>query len=163
MNKQTNLRFDSFQLLSSQKEAQKGAALLTALAFLTIITIIAVVAMDSSNTQLRMANSQEERSNAREIAQSCVDNVINDPNNFVVTGKPGTVNRTVTVNALTEFSHTNLTLTELDLMSAPRGIGSSADKFQASLFDVNCKYDDTANGRGKETLSQGFLLMVPKI
>ena len=133
------------------------------MAFLTIITMIAVVAMDSSNMQLRMANSQEEKSTAREITQSCIDSVINDPNNFVVTGTTGTVNSDVTVDALTEFSHTDLTLTELDLMAAPRGIGSSADKFQTALFDISCRYDDTASGRGKEALAQGFLLMVPKI
>ena len=141
---------------------QQGAALLTALAFLTIITIIAVVAMQSSTTQLRMANSQEEQVAARQIAQSCVDNVINDPNNFVVTGIQNHENTSVTVTALTEFSHTDLTLTELDLMSAPRGIGSSADKFLASLFDISCAYDNAAAGRGKDTLAQGFLLMVPK-
>jgi Tfp pilus assembly protein PilX len=142
---------------------QQGAALLTALAFLTIITIIAVVAMQSSNTQLRMANSQEEKVAAREVSQSCIDNVINNPNNFVVTGTPNTVSTNVTVTALTEFSHTDLTLTELDLMSAPRGIGSSADKFQASLFDIACEYDNAAAGRGKDSLAQGFLLLVPKI
>jgi hypothetical protein len=141
---------------------QQGAALLTALAFLTIITIIAVVAMQSSNTQLRMANSQEERVSARQVAQSCVDNVINNPNNFVVTGRQDQVNTDVTIDALTEFSHTDLALTELDLMDAPRGIGSSADKFQASLFDITCAYDNAAAGRGKDTLSQGFLLLVPK-
>jgi Tfp pilus assembly protein PilX len=137
--------------------------LLTALAFLTVITIIAVVAMDSSNMQLRMANSQEEKATAREITQSCIDNVINDPNNFVVTGTKGTVNNSITVTALTEFTNTSLTLTELDLMAAPRGIGSSADKFQTSLFDISCSYDDTASGRGKDSLGQGFLLMVPRI
>ena len=142
---------------------QQGAALLTALAFLTIITIIAVVAMQSSSTQLRMANSQEEQVAARQVSQSCIDNVINNPNNFVVTGKQDQENTNVTVTALTEFSHTDLTLTELDLMSAPRGIGSSADKFQASLFDINCAYDNASAGRGKDTLSQGFLLLVPKV
>jgi len=141
---------------------QQGAALLTALSFLTIITIIAVVAMQSSNMQLRMANSQDEKSSAREISQSCVDNVINDPNNFVVTGTAGTVNNKVTVNALSEFSQTQLTLTELDLGGAPRGVGSSADKFQMALFDIACVYDDTASGRGKDSLQQGFLLIVPK-
>jgi len=151
------------QTYSGFHEFQQGVALLTALTFLTIITIIAVVAMDSSNMQLRMANSQEEKSTAREISQSCIDNVINDPNNFIVTGTPDTVSSNVTVTALTEFSHTDLTLTELDLMAAPRGIGSSADKFQTSLFDISCSYDDAASGRGKDSLAQGFLLMVPKI
>lgn len=141
---------------------QQGVALLTALAFLAIITVIAVVAMQSSNTQMRMANSQEETAASRQVAQSCIDNVINNPDNFIVTGTPGTESTGVTVTALSEFVNTSLTLTELDLMDAPRGIGSSADKFQASLFDVACAYDNSAAGRGKETLYQGFLLMVPK-
>lgn len=141
---------------------QQGAALLTALAFLVVITVIAVVAMQSSNTQVRMANSQEEIAASRQIALSCVDNVINNPDNFRVTGVIGTEITTVTVTALSEFVHTDLILTELDLTDAPRGIGSSADKFQASLFDIYCAYDNTAAGRGKETLSQGFLLLVPK-
>jgi Tfp pilus assembly protein PilX len=155
MIKQTNIRFPGFQ---------QGAALLTALALLTVITIVAVVAMNSSNMQLRMANSQEEKANAREIAQSCIDNIINDPNNFVVTGKTGTVkNATVSASVLSEFQNTNLNLTELGMMSAPRGFGSSADKFKAALFDVACSYDNTAANRGKDSLVQGFLLIVPKI
>jgi hypothetical protein len=162
MINKTNIRFQ-YGRQGHQQRLQQGAALLTALAFLTVITIIAVVSMDSSNMQLRMANSQEEKSSARETAQSCIDKVINDPNNFVVTGTEGTVSDDVTITGLTEFSHTDLTLTELDLMAAPRGIGSSADKFKAALFDVACSYDNTASGRGKDSLAQGFLLLVPKI
>jgi len=137
---------------------QQGAALLTALAFLTIITIIAVVAMQSSNTQLRMANSQELKTAARQTAQSCIDSVINKPAYFRATGSAHAVTG-VSITELTEFVNTTVTLKETVNMPPPRGIGTSSDKFNAAMFEVECKYDDTANGGGKDDLTQGFLTL----
>ena len=149
--------------MNNIKQLQQGVALLTALAFLVIITVIAVVAMQSSNTQLRMANSQEEQSAARQTAQSCLDSVINNPNAFIVTGNSGTVNNNITVTQLTEFAHTNLTLTEVGLGPVLRGLGTSGDKFRTASFSIQCDYDNSDNGRGKDSLVQGFMILTPKM
>jgi Tfp pilus assembly protein PilX len=146
-----------------RSNSQQGIALLTSLLFLVIITIIAVVAIDSSNTQLRMANSQEEIIAARQVAQSAIDNVINNPNNFVVTGTADTENTSISLSGLSEFSNVSMTVTELALGEAPRGLGVSGDKFQTALFNIDSDYDNVANGRGEEHLTQGFLLLIPKL
>jgi len=143
-------------------QRQHGAALLVALSFLVVITLISLSAMRSSTTELRLASNNEEIMAARQVAQAAVDAAINEVDNFVVSGASGTVNSTVTISGVDEFTHTTMEVTEGDTTLPPRGLGVSADKFQATMFDITSDYDNVAGGRGQAGLGQGLVLLVPK-
>ena len=143
---------------------QNGVVLLTALSFLVIITIIAVSAMRSSNSELRIAGIHEDNMNARQIAQAGIDSIVeNYEGIFIVTGNTGTTTANITPTGLSAFSHTTLTLTERGIKTPPRGLGVSKDKFSTALFDVHSAYDNTSNGRGRDEIHQGVLLLIPRI
>ena len=143
---------------------QNGAALLVALTFLVVITLISLTAMRSTTTELRLASNNEERVAAEQVAQSAVDAVTSDPNNFVVTGVEGTVDTSVTLNSsdVSEFASASVTLTEGATANPPRGLGVSAEKFQGTVFHIDGEYDNLNNGRGQAFIGQGVVLLVPK-
>jgi len=142
---------------------QNGAALLVALSFLVVITLISLTAMRSTTTELRLANNNEERVAAEQMAQSAIDSVVSNPDNFVVTG---TENQTQTPaldsNDISEFAHASVTLTEGATTNPPRGLGVSAEKFQGTLFHVDGSYNNLAGGRGQSFIGQGIVLLIPK-
>ena len=146
------------------QKTQSGAALLVALLFLVVITLISVTAMRSTTTELRLASNNEERVAAEQVAQSAVDSVMSDPNNFVVTGTEGTIDSSVTLSSsdVSEFAHATITLTEGATTVPPRGLGVSAEKFQGTLFHIDGDYDNVAGGRGQAFIGQGIVLLVPK-
>lgn len=141
---------------------QQGAALLVALSFLVVITLISLSAMRSSTTELRLASNNEEQMAALQVAQAAVDSALSNPDNFVVTGDEGSVNTNITISGVTEFTHATMSLTEGATTLPPRGLGVSADKFQATMFDVDASYDNVAGGRGQAGIGQGMVLLIPK-
>jgi len=143
-------------------QQQRGAALLVALSFLVVITLISISAMRSSTTELRLASNNEEQMAAAQVAQAAVDAAVNEADNFVVTGTSGTVNTSITISGVTEFTNTTMEVTEGDTTLPPRGLGVSADKFQATMFDIEADYDNVAAGRGQAGVGQGLVLLVPK-
>jgi len=156
-----------YTLTAMQKSAkplrqQSGAALLVALSFLVVITLISLSAMRSSTTELRLASNNEEQIAALQVAQAAIDNAVSDPDNFVVTGTSGTLNSQITISGLTEFTHASMSLTEGSTTLPPRGLGVSADKFQATQFDISAQYDNVSAGRGHATIGQGLVLLIPK-
>jgi len=150
--------------MNSMPNSQSGAALLVALMFLVVITLISVTSMRSTTTELRLASNNEERVAAEQVAQSAVDFVISDPNNFVVTGVEGTVDSSITLSTsdVSEFGSTTVKLTEGTTTNPPRGLGVSAEKFQGTLFHIDGDYDNVSGGRGQAFIGQGIVLLVPK-
>lgn len=143
---------------------QNGAALLVALSFLVVITLISLTAMRSTTTELRLASNNEERVAAEQLAQSAVDSVMSNPDNFVVTGVEGTEDTSVNLdsNSVSEFANANITITEGTTANPPRGLGVSAEKFQGTMFHIDGEYDNLNNGRGRAFIGQGIVLLVPK-
>jgi len=143
---------------------QHGAALLVALSFLVVITLISLTAMRSTTTELRLASNNEERVAAEQLAQSAVDAVMSNPNNFVVTGVEGTEDDSITLdtNAVSEFTNADITITEGTTANPPRGLGVSAEKFQGTMFHIDGEYDNLDGGRGQAFIGQGIVLLVPK-
>lgn len=144
---------------------QKGAALLVALSFLVVITLISITSMRASTTELRLANNNEQRVAAEQVAQSAMDNAMSDSNNFIVKGKVGTKTPvTLDSKVLSTFNSTTtkLVVTEGNTSSPPRGLGVSADKFQGTQFFVEAEYDDVKNARGRSFVGQGLVLLIPK-
>ena len=146
------------------KSKQNGAALLVALSFLVVITLISLTTMRSTTTELRLASNNEERVAAEQLAQSAVDAVMSDPNNFIVTGVEGTEDTSVTLdsNDVSEFSHASVTITEGTTANPPRGLGVSAEKFQGTMFHIDGDYNNLDEGRGQAFVGQGIVLLVPK-
>lgn len=144
---------------------QRGTALLVALSFLVVITLISLTSMRSSTTELRLANNYEERVAAEQVAQSGVDNVLGDSNNFIVTGTAGN-DKTFTLDKtiMPEFDSTlmNVKVTEGLTANPPRNLGVSADKFQGTQFYIEADYNNVDNGRGNAFIGQGLVLLVPK-
>jgi PilX N-terminal len=50
-----------------------------------------------------------------------------------------------------------------DLRPPPRGTETSIEKFDAATFQVDSVYDQSAAGRGKAELVQGYIILVPKM
>lgn len=143
---------------------QNGTALLVALSFLVVITLISLTAMRSTTTELRLASNNEERVAAEQMAQSAVDAVMSNPNNFVVTGVEGTEDTSVALDtsAVSEFAHADISITEGTTANPPRGLGVSAEKFQGTMFHIDGSYNNLDNGRGQAFIGQGIVLLVPK-
>lgn len=149
------------QVISLNK--QSGAALLVALSFLIVITLISLTAMRSTTTELRLANNNEERVAAEQIAQSAIDTVLSDPDNFVVTGVEDTqYSVTLNTNEISEFQQASVSLKEGATTNPPRGLGVSAEKFQGTLFHVNGNYNNVNAGRGQAAIGQGVVMLIPK-
>jgi len=144
---------------------QQGAALLVALSFLVVITLISLTSMRSSTTELRLANNFEERVAAEQVAQSGVDNILGNSNNFIVTGTAGN-NKTFVLDktVMPEFDSAlmNVKVTEGLTSNPPRNLGVSADKFQGTQFYIEADYNNVDNGRGNAFIGQGLVLLVPK-
>lgn len=142
---------------------QNGAALLVALSFLVVITLISLTAMRSTTTELRLANNNEERVAAEQMAQSAIDSIVSTPTNFIVSGVEGTTKTpALDANDIAEFASASVTLTEGTTTNPPRGLGVSADKFQGTLFRVDGSYNNLAGGRGQSFIGQGVVLLIPK-
>ncbi|MCI0507963.1 MAG: PilX N-terminal domain-containing pilus assembly protein [Gammaproteobacteria bacterium] len=144
---------------------QRGAALLVALSFLVVITLISLTSMRSSTTELRLAGNYEERAAAEQIAQSGVDNVLGNSNNFIVTGTAGTEKSfTLDKTTIAEFDSALMRVKVKEGVTAnpPRNLGVSADKFQGTQFYIEADYNNVGNGRGDAFIGQGLVLLVPK-
>ena len=142
---------------------QSGAALLVALSFLIVITLISLTAMRSTTTELRLANNNEERVAAEQIAQSAIDTVLSNPDNFIVTGVEDTqYSVTLNTNEISEFLQASVSLKEGATTNPPRGLGVSAEKFQGTLFHVNGNYNNVNAGRGQAAIGQGVVMLIPK-
>ena len=160
---------------TAQISKQNGAALLVALSFLVVITLISLTAMRSTTTELRLAINNEERVAAEQVAQSAIDAVVSDPNNFVVTGTEDTetdydlsdsaslsTSAGVDKDDIAQFEFASVKLTEGSTTNPPRGLGVSAEKFQGTLFRVDGTYNNMNNGRGQSFIGQGVVLLIPK-
>jgi Tfp pilus assembly protein PilX len=146
-------------------QKQQGTALLVALSFLVVITLISLTSMRSSTTELRLASNNEERVAAEQVAQSGVDNVLGDNNNFIVTGTEGT-EKTFTLDktVIAEFDSSvmDVKVTEGQTSNPPRNLGVSADKFSGTQFYIEADYNNVSGGRGDALIGQGLVLLVPK-
>jgi Tfp pilus assembly protein PilX len=157
------------QLIPAGKPAkinnQHGTALLVALSFLVVITLISLTSMRSSTTELRLANNFEESVAAEQVAQSGVDNILGNSNNFIVTGTSGTEKTFVLDKTImAEFDSALMKVKVIEGLTAnpPRNLGVSADKFQGTQFYIEADYNNVDNGRGNAFIGQGLVLLVPK-
>jgi len=158
---------------------QRGAILIIALMFLLTITLLTLSSMRSSKIGLYLAQNDESRISAEQAAQALADAVVATPASTPVVGLTGFTSCTPGESGC---SKNDLPITDPTLAYAvaanhmqarvertgatfrppPRAVQTSIDKFSAASFRVTTTYDRIADGLGREQVTEGVLVLVPK-
>jgi len=152
---------------------QSGTALITALVLLVALTLVALSGIQSTSVQLQISGNDEATVEAYEYAQSIVDAVIETSTNFVVGANNG---YTTCLNAAPGCDTDTINLTEamfagigiqakvqlLKIGQSPRLVnGNSLSQTNGAYFSISGEYDETANNRGKSSVVQGYVMIIP--
>ena len=161
------------------RKRQEGAILMVALMFLIAITLFTVSSMRSSKIDLHMAQNEESRIAAVQAAQALADAIVANPASTPVVGTTGF---TACTAGQSGCNSNNLPVLDSDLATAvsanyikarvertglvfrppPRVVESSIDKFTSASFRVTTEYDRAEDGLGKQQITEGVLVLVPK-
>jgi len=164
----------------SSKQKQGGAILVVALMFLVAITLFTISSMRSSNIGLFMAHNEESRVAAAQAAQALADAIVASPASTPVVGTTG---YTACTAGETGCNRYDLPVTDPVLADAvandhvqarvertgtifrppPRVVETSIDKFSSASFRVITTYDRIDEGLGHEQVTEGVLVLVPKM
>lgn len=160
-------------------DRQRGAILVIALIFLVTITLFTLSSMRSSNISLFLANNEESRIAAQQAAQALADAVVATPAATPVFGDSGF---TLCTAGEDGCSRNDLPVVDKVLakhisdgeMSArvsregtvfrppPRAIDTSIDKFSSASFRITATFDRVDDGLGRQQVTEGVLVLVPK-
>ena len=151
---------------------QGGTALITALVLMVALTMVALAGIQSSSVQLQISGNDEETVHAYEYAQSVVDAVLEDNDNFPVGSSDG---YTICMSSEAGCNATSITLSEsmfsgvnlqakvtlVKVGSAPRMVNASdLENTTAAYFDIKGRYDETGNRGGKANVVQGLVKVI---
>ena len=163
-------------------QCQQGAVLIIAMVFLLIMTLFGISTMRGVNLNMQMANNEQLRIEASERTQALIDGVVNDPNNFSVTGGIGyTICPVGDASANCDVASITLpsTLTSVDsgididyriirkgpeMAAAPaldEESASSASLYKATFFEVQASYDGSSLRQGRSEIAQGIMVLIP--
>ena len=165
--------------LLATKKRQSGAILVVALMFLVAITLYTISSMRSSNIGLFMAQNEESRVAAEQAAQALADAIVASPASTPVVGNTG---YTACTAGESGCNRNDLPVTDPVLASAvandhmqarvertgtifrppPRVVETSIDKFSSASFRVVTTFDRVEDGLGREQVTEGVLVLVPK-
>ena len=165
--------------LPTPKRKQNGAILIIALMFLVAIMLYTLSSMGSSNIGLYLAHNEESRIAAEQAAQALADAIVSTPASTPVVGQSGYVSCTAgqsgcNSNALTVVNPTlagqvaanhmqaRVERTGAEFQPPPRVVETSIDKFVSATFRVTTTYDRVGEGLGREQVTEGVLVLVPK-
>ena len=163
----------------SGRQKQSGAILVIALMFLIAITLFTISSMRSSNIGLHMAQNEESRVAGIQAAQALADVIVANPASTPVVGKTGFTTCTAGEQ---NCDRENLPVDDSMLagevaayhLSArvertgtvfrppPRVVESSIDKFSSASFRVTTTFDRVDEGLGRQQVTEGVLVLVPK-
>jgi hypothetical protein len=163
----------------SLRQRQQGAILVIALMFLVAITLYTISSMRSSNIGLFMAQNEESRVAAAQAAQALADAIVATPASTPVVGVSGytacTANESgcnrndlpVTDPVLAyaianDYIAARVERTGTIFRPPPRVVETSIDKFSSASFRVTTTYDRVEEGLGREQVTEGVLVLVPK-
>jgi hypothetical protein len=164
---------------TSTRQRQQGAILVIALMFLVAITLYTISSMRSSNIGLFMAQNEESQVTAMQAAQALADVIVASPDSTPVVGGTGytacTANETgcnrndlpindpVLANAVAnDYIQARVERTGSIFRPPPRVVETSIDKFTSASFRVTTTYDRVDEGLGREQISEGILVLVPR-
>ena len=159
---------------------QRGTILIIALVFLVAITLLTVSSMRSSKLGLFMALNEESRVTAEQTAQALADAIVATPASTPVVGTtgftactPGQVgcdrndlpvtNPLLATAVASNYIKARVERIGTDFRPPPRAVESSMDKFSSASFQVVTTYDRVDEGLGQEQVTEGVLVLVPKL
>jgi len=162
-----------------ERDRQNGAILVVALVFLIAITLLTVSSMRASNIGLYMAQNEESRIAAEQAAQALADAIVANPSATPVFGVAGFTACTLgetgcdrndlpvgdpTLEAEIASSYISARVERVGpiFRPPPRVVESSIDKFTSAGFRVTTTYDRVDEGLGRQQVSEGVLVLVPK-
>jgi len=163
----------------SSAHRQRGASLITALIFLAVISMLSITSMRGSRIGVRMAQNEESRIAAHEVAQGLTELIAGAPAATPVIGGAGFTICTAgeagcnmyTINIPAGYiadevaaGHLSARVERMDAPDRPppRLTGSSLDKFSAAAFEVTATFDRSDAGLGRAQLNEGVLVLVPR-
>lgn len=161
------------------RKRQEGAILIVALMFLMAITLYTISSMRSSNIGLHMAQNEESRIAAVQAAQALADAIVANPASTPVIGRSG---YTACTAGQLECDREDLPVEDSVLASEvssnhlaarvmrtgqtfrppPRATESSIDKFSSASFRVTTTFDRVEDGMGRQQITEGVLVLVPR-
>lgn len=171
------------RLMKAAPKRQEGVALLVALVLLVAITMLSLSGISTTTLEYLMATNQQARVNAFQQAESGIDAVIPNPDNFQVSGLVGAGRCTTDFHDISKYYETNdvacagvdltipggfdLTYSRVAverlpplLQPAPRFIETSAEKLKVAMFQVDSRYDGREVRRGRAEHNQGMFVTV---
>lgn len=158
---------------------QNGAILVITLVFLVAISLLTVSSMQASHIGLFMAQNEESRITANEGAQALADAIFSNPASTPVVGGEGytictagqdgcdrfdlpVANSTLATAIANGHAYARVQRWGPLLRPPPRSVESSIDKFTSASFEIITTYDRTAESLGKQQITEGVLVLVPK-
>ena len=161
------------------RKNQSGAILVVALMFLIAITLLTLSSMRATNIGLYMAQNEESRTAAEQAAQALADAIVANPSATPVYGMQGFTACTAgeadcdrydlpvgdpVLETAIASDHISARVERVGpiFRPPPRVVESSIDKFTSAGFRVTTTYDRMDEGLGRQQVSQGVLVLVPK-
>jgi hypothetical protein len=143
------------------------------------MTLYTLSSMRSSNISLHMAQNEESRVAATQAAQALADALVADPRSTLVIGQTGysvctagqvNCNRNdlsvenPVLNAAIADSYISARVERIgsEFSPPPRAVESSIDKFAGASFRVVTTYDRVDDGLGRQQITEGVLVLVPR-
>ena len=165
--------------ISSERHNQSGAILVIALMFLVAITLLTVSSMRSSNIGLHLAQNEESRIAATQAAQALADAIVANPASTPVVGTTGYTactagqvncdrndlpvdNPILAAGVAANYISARVQRIGAEFQPPPRIVESSIDKFTSASFAVTTTYDRVEDGLGRQQVTEGVLVLVPK-
>lgn len=165
--------------LPTPKRKQKGAILIVALMFLIAIMLYTLSSMGSSNIGLYLAQNEESRIAAEQAAQALADAIVSTPASTPVVGQSGyvsctagqtgcdnnslpVIDTTLADQVAANHMQARVERTGADFQPPPRVVETSIDKFTSATFRVTTTFDRVGEGLGREQVTEGVLVLVPK-
>lgn len=161
------------------RKRQQGAILVIALMFLIAITLYTISSMRSSNIGLYIAQNEESRVAAEQAAQALADAIVASPASTPVVGVSGYTactpgeagcdrndlpvpNPILATAVANNYVAARVERTGTVFRPPPRVVETSIDKFSSASFRVVTTFDRVDAGLGREQVSEGVLVLVPK-
>jgi hypothetical protein len=158
---------------------QRGSVLVVTMLFLIALSVLASTSMQTSNIGLYMAQNEESRVAAVQGAQALADAIVSNPASTPVVGGN---DFTICTVGEADCDRSDLPVTNAVLSTQiaqghisarvmregplfrppPRTVESSIDKFSSASFEVITTYDRTAERLGRQQITEGVLVLVPK-
>lgn len=166
--------------IATPRRKQQGAILIVALMFLIAITLYTLSSMSSSNIGLYLAQNEESRVAAEQAAQALADAIVSTPASTPVVGQSGftactagesgctrndlaIVNATLASQVAANHMQARVERTGSEFQPPPRAVETSIDKFTSATFRITTTFDRVGEGLGREQVTEGVLVLVPKL